>query len=261
MANLPRTSDTSWGERYALEDTSRLIRALHRNECLEIAGRRIPCFTEFENEADNHSIPYHLYRQELERGQIGFINGMACTRENTERDATRISDDSSQRRNIHCVYSATTRNHDRDIASGILGCGGIATPAVPLLLNQWQDFFEKDTGSRFLQLCTSRGSIEVNNALTLLPPELQRRLIVITIAPACLIPADRAFRVFNLVIPSDVVPMTGLNRHLLQEEHTVWLQEHTDTPTDPHNLHGSSYREWLTPRIDAYIRTNDIIIL
>ena len=220
----------------------------------------IDVFTKFEREAENHSCSFHLHLQEPERGQIGFINGMACTRETTRDNAGRISSVCAQGRNIHCVYSATTGIADRDIASGILGCGGIATPAVLLLLEQWQDFFEKDANSRLLQLCTSRGAIEVNNALELLPPELRQRLIVITIAPACLIPANMAYRVFNLVILSDPIPWSAHNRDLLTANHTVLLREHQDT-RDPHNLHGSSYREWLTPRIDAYIRTNDIIIL
>lgn len=256
MAHLPDVSDPQWGEHHAKDDTGRLIRALHRNNCLDIAGTKISWYAELEKNARFPSRPFHLYRQELAEGQICFINGMCTTFHAAREMALRLSHNSAQDRNVHCVYSATS-DPASDVASGILGQGGIATPAVPLLLDQWQDFFETHGDSRLLQICHSRGAIEVNNALALLPPHLRQRIMVIAIAPACLIPEEMAFRVVNLVISSDPVPQIALNRHLLNAPHTVLLPDHTDS-SNPHNMFGSSYLEWITPRLDAYIRTNSL---
>jgi hypothetical protein len=108
-----------------------------------------------------------------------------------------------------------------------------------------------------LQICYSRGAIEVCNALRQSPRDLQQKIIVIAIGPGCLIPSELAYKVINLVIPSDPIIKLAANRHLIDSPHTKILNKHTDCE-NPHDLQGSSYREQLGPMIDRYIRTNDI---
>jgi hypothetical protein len=256
MGGQPATADPKWGETHAKEDPVRLIRSLHRHHCLETPGKEISVYADLEKGIATPSCTFHLYRKELARGQIGLHNGMGCSYDAARWCAYRMSDESAQGYNIHASYSATV-NQRWDFASAILGQGGTATPPVVQLLEQWLDFAEKCDHDRLLQLCTSRGAIEVHNALKLLPDAVRQRIIVITIAPACLIPAELAYKVVNLIVPSDPVVQVAANRHLLDSPHTVKLPPHNNNQ-NPHDLFGSSYRDRLRPMIDQYIRTNDI---
>lgn len=253
MAGLPAI----WNELDVKNNTERLIRALHRNQCLDAAGIEISVYSDLEKSAVTPSKPFHLEREELQRGRISLLNGLANTFDAAYKSAHELSTECAQGKNLHCVYSATVGTA-WDFASGILCQSNTITPPVLHLLDLWQDFFEEDNDSKFLQICHSRGAIEVNKVLDLLPLELRQRIIVVTLAPACLIPQDKAYKVLNFVIESDPVVQISANRDLLiNAEHTIKLQWHTDT-INPHSSHGSSYREALRPLIDRYILTNDI---
>lgn len=233
-----------------------MICALNRHQHLEIFAKEIRVFSDLEKDAATPSCAFQLHRQELTLGQIGLHNGMYTSYTTAFNDACKLSTDCAQGHNLHCIYSATI-NLGWDMTSAVLGQGGIATPPVIKLLEQWQDFFEKEENSRLLQICHSRGAAEVNNALSFLPEELKQRIIVIAIAPACLIESDQAYKVVNLVILADPIVQVAANRHLLDSEHTIKLNSHSDT-INPHDMHGSSYRSKIEPMIDTYIRTNDI---
>lgn len=254
MAGQP-SGDPQWGEHHVKDDTERLIRALHRHHLLQIPGKTISVYSNLEKGATHLSHSFHLSRKNLERGQIGFLNGMGCTLDEAWNNARQISDRCLQGFNLHCVFSATV-GIQWDSISAVLSQGGGVMPPVVHLLNQWQDFFEVHD-ERLLQLCTSRGAIEVHNALQLAPKELQQKIIVISIAPACIIPDEVAYKVVNLVIPEDLVVQMASNRHLMDKDYVKKLPMHEDS-SDPHNLHGSSYRNALIPMVDRYLRTNDI---
>lgn len=255
--NRQRTDAAPCNEHTAKSDTECLIRALHRHQHLAIFGKTISFYSDLEKDVAQPSCTFHLNRRELACGQIGFHNGIQCSLEDAQAHALRLSNESAQQYNLHCTYGATT-SIKGDLTSAFLGQGGALTPPVIQLLEQWQEFFEKQGTHRLLQICHSRGAIEVNNALQQLPQELRQRIIVITIAPACLIAEEMAYRVINLVIPSDPVVQTAANRDQLERPHTLKLANHSDTPDYPHNMHGSSFRAQLEPRIAAFIRTNDI---
>ncbi len=253
MAGQPQIGD----ELNVKSDTERLIRALHRNQCLNAPGIEISVYSDLEKDAITPSKPFDLGREELERGQICLLNGLANAFQDAYKSASELSTECAQGKNLHCVYSATVGTA-WDFASGLLCQSNTITPPVLHLLDLWQDFFEEDQDSKFLQICHSRGAIEVNKALELLPPELRQRIIVVTLAAACLIPEEKAYKVKNFVIESDPVVQISANRDLLiNAEHTIKLPWHSDT-INPHSSRGSSYREALRPLIDSYIRTNDI---
>ncbi|MBS0604727.1 MAG: hypothetical protein JSS60_06795 [Verrucomicrobia bacterium] len=256
IADQPQVDDFYWGEHQAKADTERLIRALHRHQALDLRGTRIPYYSDLEKEAVVPSKRFHLYRPELAQGQICLINGMGTSFSGALSSALRLSDTAGQGYNVHCTYSATV-NPQWDALSGFIGQGGSATPPVLHLLEQWQDFFETDESNRLLQFCTSRGAIEVNTALHILPEHLRQRIIVIAVAPACLIKRQMAYKVVNLVILADPVVQIAANRELLDAEHTIKLNPHSDT-VNPHDMHGASFREKIAPYVDSFIRTNDI---
>jgi hypothetical protein len=255
MAGQPQTNDLEWGEHHAKDDTLRLIRALHRHHCLEISGKQITVYSDLEKGLSQPSCRFHLYRREPNRGSIGYHNGISTTFDLAKSNAARLSDQCCQGHNIHGTYSATV-NTQWDLISATLGQGTTSTPGVLQLLDRWQDFFEENPTGHLLQICHSRGAIEVNNALTQLPREKQQRIIVIAVAPACFIPTSSAKKVVNLVIPSDPVPKVALNRHL-PNPNTMVLGEHSDGQNS-HFLLGPSYLTALAPLVDQYLRTNEV---
>ncbi len=255
MAGQPRTPDLQWGEHNAKEDTLRLIRALHRHQHLEVPGKEIAIYSEIEKKAKQSSCLFHLYRKEPERGAIGFHNGIRNTLEDVKSSAIQLSDRCGQGHNIHCTYSATA-GAKSDVYSAALGQSRISTPGVLQLLERWNDYFEQNSTDPILQICHSRGAIEVYNALMHLPEEKRQRIIVIAVAPACFIPTTDAKKVVNLVIASDPVPKVALNRHV-HNPNTILLPEHADGKFS-HLFLGSSYMDNLAPLIDRYLRTNEI---
>lgn len=257
MAGQPQTNDLRWGEHHATRDLKRLVRAMHRKQCLDIPGNDIKVYVDLEKNLKTPSQFFHLNKRELPKGQIGLHNGMYNSQQQALNHAKRISTECAQEFNLHCTYSATV-SLQMDTASAFIGQGGAITPPVLCLLEQWLDFIQSNDDQKLLQICHSRGAIEVHNALCQLPVPLRQRIIVITVAPACLIPADLAYRVINLVIESDPVVKVAANRELIDASHTLKLEPHNDT-FDPHNMHGSSYREKMTVMIDHYIRANDIV--
>lgn len=255
IAGQPQTSDLQWGEHNAKEDTLRLIRALHRHQHLEIPGKEIAIYSEIEKGAKQPSCPFHLYRKEPECGAIGFHNGICNTLEDVKFSAVQLSDRCGQGHNIHCTYSATV-SAKSDVYSAVLGQSRISTPGVLQLLERWNDYFEQNSTDPLLQICHSRGAIEVYNALMHLPEEKRQRIIVIAVAPAYFIPTTDAKKVVNLVIPSDPIPKVALNRHV-PNPNTMLLPEHADGKFS-HLFLGSSYMNALAPLIDRYLRTNEI---
>lgn len=259
LAEQPQTDDRQWGEHYVRDDHVRLIRALHRQHHLEIPGKEIVGYFKLEEGIQKPSCIFDLKRPNLGCGQIGFHNGMGCPFEEAKNNALHISNTYAHGYNLHCTYSATITSHF-DLMSAALSQGGTIVPATLQLLEQWQDFFEKDDQHRLLQICTSRGAIEVENALLQLPKALQQRIIVISIAPACLIDPQNAYKALNLVIPHDPVVKLAKNPHLLDIPKCTWkLQNHNDS-LDPHNMHGSSFKRELIPLIKQYMEQNDITI-
>ena len=255
MAGQPRTQDLQWGEHNAKEDTLRLIRALHRHHHLEIPGKEIAIYSELEKGVKQPSCLFHLYRNEPERGSIGFHNGICNTLDDVKYSAVQLSDRCGQGHNIHCTYSATV-NAKSDVYSAALGQSKISTPVVLQLLERWNDYFEQNSTDPLLQICHSRGAIEVYNALMHLPEEKRQRIIVIAVAPAYFIPTTDAKKVVNLVIPSDPIPKVALNRHV-PNPNTMLLPEHSDGKFS-HLFLGSSYMNALAPLIDRYLRTNEV---
>lgn len=259
LAGSPQTDDAKWGESHAKDDTELLLSALHRHHLLHLRGKTLSIWTGLERSAPKASCTYQLHKQELDEGQISFHNGMGASFDQTRRDAEAISQKVAQGYNLHCTYAAKVSDF-WDMASAVLGQGGQHTPATVQLLDQWLRFFEKNDDKKLLQICTSRGVVEVRNALKELPHSLQRRIIVITIAPACLIDSSICHKAINLVVPSDPVVRRAANRHLMDDPKTTWkLQPHADNP-DPHDLLGASFRKELVRLIDEYIRTNDFTI-
>lgn len=260
LAGRPTTSDAQWGENNATADTGRLIAALHCQGKIGGPGRQVEYLQSWENAtSSNRSSLYDLNRKALEKGEIGYINGMGCSFNLAKSDATRLSDSCGQGYNFHCVYAAA-QEKIWDISSALIGQGGTLMPQARLLHQRWTEFFARsEPNSKYLQICHSKGAIDVFTALNQLSVEQRQRMIVITSGPAYIIPKELAYKVVNLVIKEDGVPFLSPNKHLIDsrapEVHI--LPNHADK-SDPHDPHGSSYKAKMQPLLDSYIKNNDI---
>jgi hypothetical protein len=159
---------------------------------------------------------------------------------------------------MHCVYAATLGPWD--LASAALAQAHRILPQGRLLLQRWSEFFERaNDDENILQICHSRGAIDVASALHVLPPHLKNRIHVIAIAPAYIIDKSLCPNGVNFVILEDPVPNLAPNKHLIGTDPSVKiLPKHADG-SDPHDLHGPSYREAITPFVRQYLATNKIL--
>jgi hypothetical protein len=236
-------------------NVAKLIHSLHRHQALGISGTELSICSVLERGAVTPSHVFDLDRPEIPGRQLRFHNGMNNSIEDARAHALRISDLVGGY-NLHCTYSPTV-DINRDLASAFLSQSGVLVPSVLYLLEEWLDFFEKDDTNNLCQICHSRGAIEVNSALNLLPEHLKRRINVITLAPACLISQDKAFRVKNLVNLLDPVAHLATGKDQISSPHTILSDLHSDT-LDPHTPHGASFKEILKSMAEAYIRSGDI---
>lgn len=257
IAGSPETFDFRWGEHHAFDDRNRLMRALH---CIgELGGPVLSreYYGEWESDIAERSFLYDIPGKFPAKGQIGFINGMNSTPRTAFYDAYRLWQTACQGNRLTCVYSATKGAWD--YLGGLYSQKGIVLPASRLLIHQWAEFLIRAPHARYLQICSSRGAIEVQAALLCLPEEIRKRIIVIAIAPAYLISSTLCHRAVNLVIEDDPVPILSPNHELIGTSQDVWvLLSHNDGAT-PHDLHGISYRKVLAQLVDRYLLTNDIV--
>jgi hypothetical protein len=257
MAGNPETFDFRWGEHHAFDDRSRLIRALH---CIGALGGPVmtsECYGDWESDVAERSFFYDVPGKSPLRGQIGFVNGMNLTPRAAFYDAYRLWQSACQGNRLTCVYSATKGGWD--YLGGLYAQKGIVLPASRLLIHQWAEFLTREPHARFLQICASRGAIEVQAALLCLPEEIRKRIIVIAIAPAYLIPSTACYRAVNLVIEEDPVPILSPNHDLIGISEDIWILLSHDDGANPHDLHGLSYRKVLAQLVDRYLFTNDIV--
>ncbi|MBS0653808.1 MAG: hypothetical protein JSR39_09850, partial [Verrucomicrobia bacterium] len=128
------------------------------------------------------------------------------------------------------------------------------------LVQNWSEFFARSNpDEKFLQLCTSRGAIDVHAALQQLPEHLQKRIYVIAIAPGHIIENTSCLRAFNIIILDDAVPHLAVNSELIGSDRpeVIVVNRHADGK-HPHDAMGSSYLEAVRPLVNQYIRTNNI---
>ncbi|MBS0621268.1 MAG: hypothetical protein JSS61_07435 [Verrucomicrobia bacterium] len=248
LHGYPQTSDPCWGQHNALNRHDLLLRALQRAHCLGPASHTIQVDEHWEANCVSKSCPYTLGdRENLEYGEICYINGMGCSFDNARRDARKLSDNVGLNKNFQCVYSAT-QGFETDIKQAILADGGVVTRAMRILVERMQNYFDREDGN-FLLICHSRGSVETYQALNILPEDLRGRVIVIALAPAKLIPEHLARKVFNFGIPQDPVfgCLGGSGKKICLDTQ----------PENPHNPHGESFKSAVAPLVRSYIEHND----
>ena len=258
----PSTDDPQWGEHHALDNIPLLIDSMYSCGFISCSQTTKITLWEKERSLTNKSHYFSLeQRRELGVGEIGYINGIGTSFDQARWDAYRFSDDLAASHNIHCVYSAT-HGYATDLYISLQAQSGISSEPVLLLLEQWDDFFQrsKSTEERYLQLCMSQGAIMVNLALSLLPPHLRERICVIAIAPGCFIPTNEASQIIHIIKKEDTVPNAlALNRELISSGNPSIIVVPNDQGHHPHDPHGPSYVAVARRYVQHYFEHNRII--
>lgn len=260
LAKCPSTQDPKWGENNVANDIPRLITAMHIEGVVDGGPSASSEYDKsWETYAKEPSKYYEISGKNLERGEISFINGMALKFDSARWDAERIAKAHTQGHALHCVYGATYDNYD--LPSCVYGQMKIALPQARLLIKRWGDFFARSAPEeKYLQICTSRGAIDVVAALDKLPQEQRMRVIVIAIAPGYIVESSFCYKAINLVIKSDNVPWLAPNSTLIGKANEVKILPDHHNGDNSHDPHGPSYKDAVQPLVDEYIRTNDITI-
>ena len=261
IAGRPKTTDLKWGEHEATANTKRLISGLHCQAKIGGPLKNAQYLKNWETEGGNYSLNFTIDGKELQCGEIGYINGAGTDYTYAIGDAYRIREAHCQGHAMHCVY-ASDQGTLADASSVTLAHTMQILPQARLLIQRWTEFFEKaGPNEKYLQICMSRGAIDVAAALAALPEELKKRILVIAIAPAYIIENTTCCKAINLIIKEDPIPFIAPNSPLIGKACEVKiLPRHTDC-ANQHDPHGSSYRTYITPLVDQYIRTNDIDFL
>ena len=257
----PQTSDLQWGEHHAKENPVRLLNALYFEGFIKSEVNSTIRVWAKEQDATISCSFYELEdREPIVEREIGYINGVGTTRDQARWDAYRLSDNLLQRKRITGIHSVSHGNI-QDYTISLVAQSGLKAEPVILLLNQWNNFFARypDNNMRFLQICFSQGAIWVNQALNYLPPEYQKRLSIIAIAPASFIPSNTEGEVMHFVKKEDAIPYTfALNKgRLATEDAQIKIVDPDDSAS--HDPHGSNYVQAILPFVDRYIQTGSIM--
>ncbi len=191
---------------------------------------------------------YDLERPELERGEIGFINGILTEYREAEQHAFFLSS-LAKGRNIHGVYKARRPLHLELLES----FSPLDTPPVFLLQNQWRCFFSAHPDLKYLQICHSQGALHVKKALMGLTDEERNKIIVVAIAPQELIPKNLCYKADHYLSSGDFIPFLRT-----KESEESLANVHIRAPGKKahlldHDFESFSYREALRFHIESYM--------
>lgn len=141
--------------------------------------------------------------------RIGGINGMDTSLAEAYDHAKYLGKMASDH-SIDWVYNHTNGKGSDLAEIFAMNYVGYSPNTCNLLRETWIKFHEDNKDNphaKYLFFCHSQGAIHTKNTLLSLPEEIRKRIIVIAIAPAAIIPKDLCYDSYNYACSKDVVPM------------------------------------------------------
>lgn len=267
-----RVHGDRWGEIHVFEDAKRLRRAMHRLGLLSKANLFKLVMLKFrggEGGSQYFSLGEKLGYDPTNK-QIGAVNGMGITSDQSGRDAKFISENFAKGFNIHCVFNAACSGFSPDIrdklADQILKSAkdGIYTKTSYLIAQQIADYLSATKGTTFLQVGISEGAAHVNGALCLLQqsmPHLLPRICILTICPVLFILPEEfpGIQCVNFVKFEDtMVKPWGTNSSKVGKIQHIVVVPNNCTTEHPHSFTNSDYIKSVAPYFDTYIDTGNL---
>lgn len=137
---------------------------------------------------------------------------------------------------------------------------GSSTEEVQQLHSVWREYLENaKPGARFLQICHSRGAINVRNALMSFPENLRKQIDVIAIAPGAYIEEKYCGSVVHYVSERDFVPLFDQKGRNACRHTTVTLPPDKNAPLWDHSFQSPTYADVLESGIKNFTSKNGII--
>jgi hypothetical protein len=163
-----------------------------------------------------------------------------------------------------------------DLAEAVLlSHAGISINTKGLKQERWARFHEanKDRpNAKILEICHSKGGIDLKNALKDSPDEIRNRIIVVNLGAAATITRDLCFMRFNYACKDDwvnlgelILPsvradrfLSGgwLDKILKDREDIIFLDPHPDTDGMGHGFQDPVFKKVLQDHIEDYMMRN-----
>ncbi len=208
--------------------------------------------------------------------RIGFIPGMNTSFEEFKSHLYHIKKFAGDM-SIEGVY-----NHSNGLFGAIdlaeiffLNYGGTAPLTADLLLENWTQFHLENADNpdaKYLQIAHSMGTILTKDALEKAPKEIRDRVIVISIAPAVVIPEDLCYRSVPYACKNDVVHLgedvftmcaseylpesqrEALITQLIEnKQRLILLEPHPDTEGMGHGFENPAFDKTLKDELEQYL--------
>lgn len=196
---------------------------------------------------------------DLANGAIGFVNGIANTKEESMAKARYLSQYAGGAK-VYGVYNATNWDSIQLVSTAIdvIECGlghmGMHTPPVQLLKNQWNHFIDTHRPEeKFLQFSSSGGGLHVYNALLASPKSVQQRIISVALAPAAIIPEELCFESYNYISRRDFVTHLDIMGKIKYGNQLQILKPHSDANFWDHEFLSPTFAEPIERHIKNYI--------
>ncbi|NNM43192.1 MAG: hypothetical protein HKM07_02490 [Chlamydiae bacterium] len=183
---------------------------------------------------------YQVGTKEYPNLGIGYINGVGTEFKTGLQSAMRFSEYAGGAK-INFIHNAT-----HSLPIDVLEChlGYKRAPSIPvnLLIRQWKDFiFTHGPDAKFLQICHSGGAIHVKNALLGLDDASRKRIIVLALAPATIIPKELCHNSYNYVSKRDFVPYLDFKNAMRYGNQLERLTPHKNASFFDHSIESPTF--------------------
>lgn len=207
----------------------------------------------FENKSQNMYYSNYI-KTELPHSNIGFASGIGNMMCDAMGSAKLLSDLSGL--DIKLTYDAT-HGFYRDMIKCMKALDfGICTAPVLLLQDAWHDYFRNaPLDAQYLQVCHSKGAINVRNALLDFPEHLRERIHVIAIAPGAYIDEKLCASVKHYVSERDFVPLFDQKGRNACRDTTTILAADPNAPFFDHSFSSPTYAKVLERDISNFVNT------
>ena len=199
-----------------------------------------------------HSESFQVGSFNLPNGAIGFINGIANTKEESMAKARYLSGYAGGA-TVYGVYNASNSVIGDLIDSG-LGRIGIMTPPTQKIKDRWHDFFAiSGPEAKFFQHCHSHGATHVKNALLTSPKEVRQRIIVLAIAPAEIVSKTLCYESYNYMSRRDFVTHFDIVGKMRHRDELIILAPHPNANFFDHDFLSPTFAETIERHIKNYV--------
>ena len=224
---------------------------------LTVYSQTIGAFNRLSAYCYNHNFTqsesFQVGSFDLANGAMGFVNGIANTKEESMAKARYLSGYAGGAK-VYGVYNASNSVIGDLIDSG-LGRIGIMTPPTQKIKDRWHDFFAiSGPEAKFLQHCHSHGATHVKNALLTSPEEVRQRIIVLAIAPAEIIPRKLCFQSYNYMSKRDFVTHFDIVGKMRYRDELIVLEPHPDANFFDHDFLSPTFAEPIKRHTKDYIK-------